>query len=221
RTDKIAELDVDFGVRLTALGAVGTFDEDSVRVVEVDVSGSSLDTDVPFQFDNGSSEDEPAGTLVFVMVGSTAVSATRYYHIYFDTTGAFSAPTPPADRVVVKANQGYRGQSSFVIETLDSDNSTVNAAYYYHRLGGGFASIYDRQGNDWISYQQGSGTKSGGEYRGIPNLGKVFHPGYSNTSGNNQGSNSTITNDGALKVTIRSVTKEGEWEVECGIYPTY
>ncbi|MCP5095502.1 MAG: hypothetical protein GY943_08115, partial [Chloroflexi bacterium] len=99
RTDKIAELDVDFGVRLTALGAVGTFDEDSIRVVEVDVSGSSLDTDVPFQFDNGSSIDEPAGTLVFVMVGSTAVSATRYYHIYFDTTGAFSAPTPPADRV--------------------------------------------------------------------------------------------------------------------------
>ncbi|MCP5101431.1 MAG: hypothetical protein GY943_38280, partial [Chloroflexi bacterium] len=149
------------------------------------------------------------------------VSATRYYHIYFDTTDAFSAPTLPADRVQVQPNQEYRGQSSFVIETLDSDNTTVNATYYYHKLGGGFASIKDRQDKDWISYQQGSGTKSGGEYRGIPNLGKVFHPGYSNNSGNNQGSNSTITDDGSLKVTIRSVSKDGEWEVEWGIYPTY
>jgi len=52
---------------------------------------------------------------------------------------------------------------------------TVEATYYYDKAGGGFTSIIDEDGNDWISYTQGGG--SAGEYRGVPNTGEL-HPGY-------------------------------------------
>lgn len=68
----------------------------------------------------------------------------------------------------------HQGQRSFRIETM-------SAAYVFHREGGGLASLYDPEGNDWISYRPGG--RAAGEFRGIPNLGDVFHPGYSGERG--------------------------------------
>ena len=65
----------------------------------------------------------------------------------------------------------YHGQSTWRI-------TTDTATYLYHRTGGGFASILDPDGKDWVSYKPGHG--SGGEYRGIPNSifpAGGFHPG--------------------------------------------
>jgi len=220
RSDKVVELDVDFGARLTALGEAGSFDENSVRVVEVDVNGTALDTAVPFQFDNGSTLNEPSGTLVWLLTGSTAANASRYYEVYFDAAGSFTTASF-TDRVEQQSDQWVQGQQSYQIVTKDADGS-ANTAFYYHKIGGGFARVYDRDGNDWVGYQSGAGTKSGGEYRGIPNLGKVFHPGYSGSAGsNNQGSNSSVLDDGPLKLTYRSISYDGNYTAVWAIYPTF
>ena len=216
RVDKIAELDIDFAARLLNDGALGSFDEDSLRVVEVDGNGAALDTAVPFQFDNGAVADTANGTMVFLLSGTTLSNTTRTYHIYYDTTGSFSQPTPFIDQVDRQANQTYRGQDSFVITSRDTDG-TANSTYYYHQNGGGFASILDRDNNDWISYyNEGGGYSSAGEFRGIPNFGSTFHPGYS-------GVTSTVIEDGPLKLTIHSQAGSGDTLTEAiwDIYPTY
>lgn len=219
RSDKVVEIDIDFGQRLTALGAAGSFAESSLRVAEVNGSGVVINDSVPFQFDNGAA-DTPDGTLLLLLTGSTASGASRTFHVYFDVAGGgFSQPTL-TDRVVWQSDQTHRGQSSYVIETKDSSNAR-HATYYYHKLGGGFASIRDRDGEDWISYYPDANSKYAGEFRGIPNLGDVFHPGYSSSSGTNQGSNSTVLEDGVLKLTIQSISKDGSWKAIWEIFPTY
>lgn len=46
----------------------------------------------------------------------------------------------------------------------------------FHSEGGGIVSLIDTDGTDWVGHSTEAG--SSGEYRGIPNLGPVFHPGY-------------------------------------------
>lgn len=215
RSDKVTEINIDFAALLSDYSETGSFDESSLRVTEIDGSGNVIDNNVVFQFDNGSI-DTPQGTLLILLSGNTAVNATRTYHIYFDITGTYSQPNF-ADRVVLTGDDiPYHGKASFVIETFDSNATTRNTTYYYHKPGGAFASLIDRDGNDWISYDDTINSKSGGEYRGIPNMGVVFHPGYSGTS-------SSIVEDGPLMLTIRSVrTLNGnKWEVQWNIFPTY
>ena len=48
------------------------------------------------------------------------------------------------------------GQEAFVVET-------PAATYCYHKEGGGFSSLVDRDGRDWIGYRAGDGPA--GEYR--------------------------------------------------------
>jgi hypothetical protein len=52
---------------------------------------------------------------------------------------------------------------------------TPAATWYLDKKGGGFSSIVDKNGNDWVGYANGGG--SGGNYRGLPNFGPVGHPG--------------------------------------------
>ncbi|MDH7569153.1 MAG: hypothetical protein QHJ73_06160, partial [Armatimonadota bacterium] len=84
-----------------------------------------------------------------------------------------SLPAPPPAPAVVLLTPvaEYQGQPSFRVRT-------PSATYVFHRSGGGFASLIDRDGNDWISFRPGGG--SDGKYRGIPNLIHPeggFHPG--------------------------------------------
>jgi len=90
--------------------------------------------------------------------------------------------------------------------------TTPIGTYYYHKLGGGFASMIDLNGNDWIGYHPGNG--SAGEYRGIPNLGGFGHPGYTNGT-------SSIVSQGPLKATISSQTTDGTWKLMWEVYPQY
>ncbi|MBK7260179.1 MAG: hypothetical protein IPI01_20715 [Ignavibacteriae bacterium] len=60
--------------------------------------------------------------------------------------------------------------------------------------------MVDLGGNDWINYHVGGG--SAGEYRGIPNLGAIAHPGYTNST-------STLTSTGPLKATVSSQSTDG------------
>jgi ankyrin repeat protein len=62
-----------------------------------DAAGNTaIDEAVPYQFDadaDYNASSNASGDLVVLVKGSTSASTTRYYQVYFDTTGSFSAPT--------------------------------------------------------------------------------------------------------------------------------
>ncbi|MBT4822595.1 MAG: PQQ-binding-like beta-propeller repeat protein [Lentisphaerae bacterium] len=92
----------------------------------------------------------------------------------------------------------WQGQPSYRIET---EMGTA----VYHRQGAGFASLLDRDGNDWISFRPTGGAA--GSYRGIPNLpiqAGGFHPG-ATTCKTTAG---TSTPD---RVVLNSRTDDGKW----------
>jgi hypothetical protein len=136
--------------------------------------------------------------------------------VYFDTEANSSGkpafqPTAPAK---VSTVTEHEGQESYKIET-------EAGIYYYHKTGAGFASLEDIQGNDWISYHpKAVAPGSDGQYRGIPNLGNVGHPGYPD-GGSSMGSTSQLGADGPVKIKIRSISTDNNWEFTWDIYPKY
>lgn len=209
RYDKPAGKELNFTDLLASLGKSGTFSVNSIRVVEVNASGSVIDNAVAFQFDEATDYDalsNAKGTLVLMMPGTTASSSTRYYHVYFDV-GSFA---PPSVGTLIDCDDNVmdEGQSSFRIDAQ-------NAVYCYHKQGAGFSSMDDVDGNDWISYNTGSG--SSGEYRGIPNMGYpegYCHPGKTVSS-------SSVAHSGPVKITIDSQSNDGKWAVRWEMYPYY
>lgn len=209
RINKPVEIPINFTTHLSSLGQNGTFAPTSIRVIEVSNAGVPTDTSVSFQFDPDSTYNpltNAGGTLTCLLPGSTGATGVRYLHIYFDKEdfGPFTLP-PITQSVVLTDGVDYRGQTSFKIET-------PIGTYYYHKLGGGFASFIDTQGNDWLGYAPGGG--SAGDFRGLPNLGDVFHPGYTNST-------SSVISSGPLKSRIRSTSTDGGWECVWDIFPGY
>jgi hypothetical protein len=210
RTDQPVERDLNFTALLDDLDRAGALIEDSLRVVETSADGRSiLNDDVPFQFDRADDYDaatNATGRLVFLLTGQTPANATRHFHVYFDTTGTFS-PAQVTPRVSITDDVEDEGQSSFRI-------TTPSATYFYHKQGGGFSSIIDSAGNDWISYNPQDNPGSAGVFRGMPNAGTAFHPGYTNST-------SRIVSHGPLKVTIESASSDGSRAIRWDIYPTH
>src|SRR6185436_9115103 len=82
------------------------------------------------------------------------------------------------------------------------------------KQGAAFASMEDINGNDWLGFHPDPGSGSAGEFRGLPNLGDVAHPGFFNSS-------STILSQGPLKATIQSQSNDGLWKLIWEIYQGY
>ncbi|VVB60928.1 NPCBM-associated, NEW3 domain of alpha-galactosidase [uncultured archaeon] len=81
------ELSLNFTDLIRQAGKNGTFDYSSIRVVEQNSSGGVM-YQMRYQFENASGFDvstNAAGTLVFILNGTTAANQTRYATIYFDT----------------------------------------------------------------------------------------------------------------------------------------
>jgi len=224
RQDKPAEASLNFTQLLNSLGNSGPLDINSLRVVEVDGSNNVLDAAVPFQFDPASDFNASAnasGLLTFMLKGSTASNATRQYHVYFDVTGKGFAPAVVAPQVTTTDNVSWLGYSSIRIQTPNGD-------YYYHKPGGGFASLFDSKGKDWLSWSSSvTPTGAAGDYRGIPNMvpppgGGFFHPGRTTST-------TTLLSSGPLKATFRSTNNaiaspavpQGAWEVLWEVFPSY
>lgn len=212
RADSIVEMDVNFSQLIAAASGSGDFDPTKIRCHEIDNTGVVITTDVPCQFDAASNYDagtNAAGKILIEATGITAANATRYYHVYFDVTGGTSTAAPSfTASVTVNDNVIDESLSSFEIVT-DS------ATYYYQKDAGGFSSVVDSDGNDWVSYSTAAG--SAGAYRGIPNLvypDGHFHPGATSSV-------STLLNSGPLKATIHSITNDGNWEAIWEIYPNH
>jgi len=111
----------------------------------------------------------------------------------------------PGPALLVRAAKGIRvsevehqGQASLRI-------STERATYVLHKEGAGLASLIDPEGRDWISYRPGGGA--GGEFRGIPNLGAVFHPGYTGE----KGSKTRLIEQRRERVVVDSESNDGQW----------
>jgi hypothetical protein len=208
RFDKPVEVELDFAA-LTNLDAKGELNADDIQVVEVGQEGEVIDPAVEFQFDRHPDHDPrvPAcGTLVFLMRGATPSDAVRHFEVRFG--GACAPPPAVATGMPVAEVPDYQGQDSFRIET-------ESAIYYYHKAGGGFASMFDPNGRDWISYRPGGGAS--GEYRGIPN---VIHP----EGGLHPGSDmctSRLVSRGPIRVRIHSESLDGKWAGLWDIYPRY
>ena len=212
RTDKPVEAYLNFTPLLADQGGSGALDPHAIRVYEVNGSNDVIDDNVPFQFDPASNyhaSNKARGTLTFLMKGSTAANETRRYQVYFDVTGSGFAAPSFADRVAL-SSVNHKGYASLQI---------VNdlATQYYHKPGGGFATLLDADNNDWIGWSTAAG--GAGDFRGIPNMihptnGGYFHPGRNNVA-------TTVVADGPLKATFRSVSNGGAWEVRWDIFPEY
>ena len=213
RTDKPVEVALNFTPLLQAQGGSGAFDPASVRVVEVDGGGTVIDNNVPFQFDRAadySATGKARGVLTFLMKGATAANATRHYRVHFDVTGGgYTLPAFP-DQVAATDGVAHKGYQSIRLQT-------AAAEYFYHKPGGGFATLFDANNNDWINWNTAAG--GAGDYRGIPNMvhpndGGFFHPGRNSVT-------TTLVADGPLKATFRSVSDGGAWTVQWDVFPTY
>jgi hypothetical protein len=95
---------------------------------------------------------------------------------------------------------------------------TASAIYLYDPVAGGFSSIFDKLGNDWISYQDDEQPEypaaAATKYRGVPNL--VYggdddgagHPGHQKCESRMVGSNR-----------IHTVSTSGKWAWTWTFYP--
>ena len=105
---------------------------------------------------------------------------------------------------VVISDGSDEGQDCFVVKT-------ESATYYYQKSAGGFSSIHDRDGVDWIQYSTSGKAaypeSAASEYRGLPNMvygssdSGAGHPGFDKCI-------SILVDDH----TIRSFSKSGHWQ---------
>ncbi len=206
RLSRPAEVNLNFASLLSGLGAAGTFDPASLRVVEVSAQGVVLDETVDFQFDDPDSNAN--GTLIFMLDGLTPGDVTRYFHVYFDVAshGPF---TPPAVTPRITVNSGARDESqdAFRVQTL-------TATYYYQKQGASFSSIDDVDGLDWLGYHPTGG--SAGNFRGLPNMNDYVHPGA--TAGT-----SSLVSQGPLKATVYSdvITGTQRYKLTWEFFPDF
>lgn len=218
-TDKPVEISVNFTTVLGGAGVTQPFDRDSMRLIEVDQDGSSLNSNAPFQFDPAADYDSASkavGTLIFLLDGNTAAGQNRYFQLYFDVGDQGFAP--PAFSSQVTLSQWQNGNQPIVDEGQNSLKiETLTGAYFYHLVGGGFSSLNDLNGVDWIDYS--TAAQHRGEYRGVPNLlppsaGGYFHPGHT-------GIVTEVLSTGPLRASFRSYTPDGQREVIWDIFPNY
>jgi hypothetical protein len=216
RQDKPVEIEINFSRLLRRLGESSSIDPQRVALYEQQKGGL---TPVPFQFDRDKdfqSRTNAKGTLTFILGGTTLPMQVRCFELYFDglkssgTNQSLSVDTP----VSIRTMKEHEGQESYCI-------AAQNATYYYHKFGAGFANLEDRDGNDWLSYNPGLGSKSksgsGGKYRGTPNMGHpegYCHPG-------NDVSDTCILSEGPIKVTLESQSNDGKMRCHWDIFGRY
>lgn len=117
------------------------------------------------------------------------------------------------------ASRGITVVESFEYETRDCFRiETSSATYLFDKRGGGFTSIIDSDGNDWISYHHDALSNQGGEYRGIPNMGGCCHPGYPEIASGKATMTSTIAEQSPSYVKILSSSADNAWRTSWEFY---
>lgn len=115
--------------------------------------------------------------------------------------------------ILISENGLSEGQAAFKIET-------PTATYIYQKEAGGFSSILDSNGTDWIQFHKSDTARypfsAQADYRGLPNLvylsddGGCGHPGFDKMTSKVEAPNQ-----------IRSTSKSGLWEWTWTFYDDY
>ena len=204
---------VNFTAALSTAGGIGTVDHAAIRVAEVDGAGQLVDAQVPFQFDPSAQFNATSfatGEMVILLTANTQPGVTRHYQVYFDVNGAGGTPISVAPRITTTPAAIDEGVSTTRVDT-------PNGTWFYDMAGGGFTSLVDLSGNDWIDYNAAAG--SAGQFRGLPNLvhpddGGYFHPGALSAA-------SSLTRSGPLRTTIVSTIPGTNWKTRWHIYANW
>ncbi len=188
---------------LVAEYALDDFTPDTQRpylqAMELNATGEIVDPNVTCQLD----QNDGSAKAVFLLGSRRTEFGARYFRLRL-------TDREPACKPLLALGEGvvYQEQESYEI-------ATPTATYFYHVQGAGFAGLFDRDGNDWLSYRPYGG--SDGRYRGIPNLAHPenhFHPG-------GDGCHSCVVNAGPLKIVIASESIDGKWACHWEMYPTH
>ncbi len=87
RTNWPIETDINFTKLIEQLGMSGTFDENSIRVIEYNITSGEFLYEIPYQFekaDNFNATSNAYGTLIFIANGTTPLNQKRIFYVYFD-----------------------------------------------------------------------------------------------------------------------------------------
>lgn len=201
RQDKVVDVALDGAALLAAAGVGGTFDPDSVRVLQVDATGAAVGQPLPAQ--------HVGGRLTFVLPGALAAGASRTVHVYLDNTGAGHAPQAVTPQVTLTSGTD-EGQPTFVV-------GNQVGTWHVQKPNGSLSSLVDLHGRDWIGFNPTPGSQAGGEYRGIPNFPHpqgTFHPGSAIAS-------TEVVAQGPLKVTLRATSNDGKWSYTTSYFPRH
>lgn len=95
-----------------------------------------------------------------------------------------------------------------------------NATFYLEKTGGGLSSMLDKDGVDWLGFNDTKGSGHKGEYRGFPNAvhkqdGNYFH---AMNAGTDE-SSSVVNIDTPEHVRITVTSGNGKWEGQYDFYP--
>ncbi|MEX0885639.1 MAG: hypothetical protein WD009_04290 [Phycisphaeraceae bacterium] len=189
--------------RLDAVAEL-TVPEPVVGLTELDENDQPLASPVACQCEPDP-DDASRHRLSFLVAGHTPAGATRRYRAVDQPSVIGDRPTP---LVTLDDDVPHAGHASIRI-------TTPGATWLYHKAGGGFASLFDAEGRDWISYHPGNGPA--GEYRGIPNLVHpegYFHPGGTACA-------TTLLAPGPLRATFASQSSDGQWACRWDVYPAH
>ncbi len=144
RTDWPVEYQANFTALMEELNATGIFDQNSARIIEVNDSGGILH-ELPSQFDAAgdfNSSTNAAGTLTFILNGTTASYTERWFYLYFDTQNA-SKEYKGYDRIINKTWDGdeFRiyfnnesGTDYYGFFTFDTNRSQNTSGLYQYFL---------------------------------------------------------------------------------------
>lgn len=159
-TDKIVEIPVDLSELKNEVNEISDIDPGSLRFIEVNKENTVIDKTVMYRF-NPDQGNSMAGQVAFMVKEGLQKGTTRYFRILFGPQGGYYVKPVFPKLVNFDDYIQYQGQQSYQVQNLQT-------VFLYHKQGGDFAGMFDKDGNDWICYRPDRG--SGGEYRGIPNI---------------------------------------------------
>jgi len=131
RTEWPVDIDMNFTYMLEQTGTSGTFDNNSIRLVEYNSTGNIMH-EIPSQFDRGNgynASTNAIGTFVFILNGTTSSSTNRSFYLYYDITenDAKSPPSYSTDLTYSHEGQQINVSNSmfdFYIDTNRSENTS-------------------------------------------------------------------------------------------------
>ncbi|MBU4245461.1 MAG: hypothetical protein KKE71_00275, partial [Nanoarchaeota archaeon] len=146
------EHDMNFTALITQTGKSGTFDYNSIRIYAHNSTGGVMHP-MKYQFDNASDSSaasNAAGTLVFLLNGTTAANEIRYFYVYFDTIEN-GAKSPPS--FSTNLNYSWDGKEAHVnnsmlrwkIDTMRNENTS---------------GLYDAKGNSATIFTQATSNRT-------------------------------------------------------------